>query len=106
CPENKLEKTTDAWMQTPFALNAFPVPGKDCAKPFAFRLESETVTLVAFKKGEMEDGYVLRLQNNSENASSAVLNVNGQKIVLSFGHYEVKTVLYDGTLREVPDLLI
>ena len=103
-----LERQSSAFAMKPFALNVFPVDGEKTAqKPFALRLGDETVTMSALKRMEGRDATVLRLFNNTPNSVETYVEVNGEKLPLSFTKYEVKTVLYEkGKLKEEYELLV
>ena len=63
--------------------------------------------MVTVKKGAQIDGYLLRMQNNSEEEADDELLVGSSTIKLHFHKYEVKTILYkDGKLKELEEMLI
>jgi hypothetical protein len=52
-------------------------------------------------------GIIFRLLNNTPDAVESFIEINGTRLDLSFGKYEVKTVVYDGgALSESYELLI
>ena len=63
-------------------------------KEVSFRLSNPNIGMPAFKKSSNEDGYILRLINNSEREQTATVTLNGAQIDLVFGKYEVKTLRY------------
>jgi alpha-mannosidase len=104
-----LERRTLEFTQKPYAQNIFPVPAETKGKkPFDFKLGDEIITLVTLKKKDQtKDAFIFRLLNNTEGAVDTYLEVNGERIDLSFGKYEVKTVVYEnGSLTESYELLI
>ena len=104
--EDELERLAQEFNQKPYALSAFPIAYREKALPLSIAVANRNITLVAMKKGEETGGYILRLLNNSPESVQTELSVNDEKILLSFGKYEVKTVVYDKDLRESHNLLI
>ena len=94
-------------MQKPFALNIFPVPSKVTAKGLDIKIGGDVVAMPALKKAYLEDGIIFRLFNNSSRAEESYLEVNGTRLELFFGKFEVKTVIYEnGILRESYEMLV
>ena len=108
-PREALERKTAEFVQKPYAQNIFPVTAitKD-KKPFDFKLGDDVISLAALKKmDQTKDAVIFRLLNNTADSVDTYLEVNGQKIDLSFGKYEVKTVICEnGELTERYELLI
>lgn len=78
--------------QPPYAVNVFPIgTGKHSAQ---ISCSSPDITLAALKVGSEKEGYIFRLQNNSDEKKSAILFCEGASIDLSFGKFEIKTVQY------------
>lgn len=96
CGENELEKNAAEFSQPPFAVNGFPTCSQyaESPKEVSFRLSNPNIGMPAFKKSSNEDGYILRLINNSEREQTATVTLNGAQIDLVFGKYEVKTLRY------------
>ena len=104
---NKLERETQEFTQKPYALNIFPTKATMEKKVFAAKLEDETVSLVTMKKADGRDAVIFRLFNNTEKSVDTALCVEGVRLPLHFGKFEVKTVLYEnGALTESDILLI
>lgn len=103
-----LERRTQEFVQKPYALNIFPIKSAHCKlSDFDVSLDDKTVSLVTMKKADGKDAVIFRLLNNSENDVVTVLNVNSKKIRLSFGRYEVKTIIYaDGKLSENSEIIL
>ena len=59
------------------------------------KIENSNITLIALKKSIDNKKYIIRLLNNQMNSDKAILKVGEKSIHLSFGRYEVKTVIYD-----------
>ncbi len=109
CKRESLERKTAEFVQKPYAQNIFPVPADvSDKKAFDFRLGDEVVTLAALKKMDnTHNTFVFRLLNNTAGKVDTYLEVNGRRIDLSFGKYEVKTVICEnGELNESYELLI
>lgn len=110
-PTDRVERTTQEFVQKPYALNIFPtkVSPELVAekKDFTVSLEDETISIVTIKKADKQEKLIFRLLNNTKNSVETTLKVCATQLSLSFGKYEVKTVLWDGkTLQEVAELLI
>lgn len=102
-----LERATQEFTQKSYALNIFPTPRTAEPKTFDVSLGDDTVSLVAMKKADGRKGILFRLLNNTERTIATYLAVDGTRLPLVFGKYEVKTVLYeDGKLTEMDGLII
>ena len=86
-------------------MNLFPVPLNNRAgvKAFHISLSNRNITVSTMKKKDGEDDtYILRLFNNDSKMHATTVELNGAEIMLEFGKYEFKTVLYkNGSLIEV-----
>lgn len=110
-PTSRIERATQEFVQKPYGLNIFPTKvASSMAKnvqEFAVSLEDEVVSVVTIKKADDKNALIFRLLNNSKNGVETALNVGKNRLPLSFGKYEVKTVVCDENgLREVGELLI
>ncbi len=110
-PTSRIERATQEFVQKPYGLNIFPTKVASSvtenAKEFSVSLEDEVISVVTIKKADDKDALIFRLLNNSKNGVETALNVCKNRLPLSFGKYEVKTVVYDENgLREVEELLI
>ncbi len=104
---NKLERKAQEFTQKPYALNLFPVPSSNKEKDFDISLGDDTISLVTMKKADNKNATIFRLLNNSNMKVKTSLSVNSATLPLSFGKYEVKTVVYEnGELREEEMLII
>ena len=104
CMEDELEKNAAEFSQPPFAVNGFPTRSRHAACPqdIAFCLSNPKIGMPAFKKSKDENGYIIRLINNSEQPQTTTVSLNEAQINLAFGKYEVKTLRYaDGTFTEL-----
>ena len=104
-----LENAAQLFNQKPYALNVFPTGGKQPTEStFSIALDAKNISLVTLKKADdTKNTYIARLLNNSADAVATSFTLCGATIPLTFGCYEVKTVLYEnGTLRESAQLLI
>lgn len=64
-------------------------------------LDTDYITINAFKKADCGDGYIIRLFNPTPDAQSCKLRFYSTEIELQFGKYEIKTVRYcDNKLLE------
>ncbi len=85
----------------PMVLSFYPTGiGEKPQSPV--RLADNTVVTVnAYKKAEVGDGYILRVFNPTEKPQTATLEVLGTALTLDFGKYEIKSVRFsDGKLSE------
>ena len=104
---DKLERATQEFTQKPYALNIFPTKATAEKKVFAVVMEDETISLVTMKKADDRDAIIFRLLNNTEKCVETALCVEGVRLPLCFGKYEVKTVVYEnGELQESALLII
>ena len=104
---NKLERATQEFTQKPYALNIFPTKTEQEKRAFNVSLEDETISLVTMKKADEKDALIFRLLNNTEENVDTAICVEGAKLPLHFGKYEVKTIVYEkGELKESAKLLI
>lgn len=103
-----LERKTAEFIQKPYALNIFPIPGdKTDIKDLDISLGGNIISMPTVKKAYDKDAVIFRLLNNTPNSVKSHIKVNGQKLDLTFGKYEIKTVVYEnGTLTESYELLI
>jgi alpha-mannosidase len=89
--------------EKPTCLSFFPSGEETVEKPSVFRLEGDTVTLIAMKKAQKDNSYVLRLFNPTGKAISCRLISEPMQIDKSvfFTPFEVKTLrLSEGALTE------
>ena len=104
----QLERLAEELVQKPFALNIFPIPTKSKAEgEFNISVGTDIISMPTVKKAYGDDGVIFRLLNNTPNSVDSYIEVNTERLPLSFGKYEVKTVVYkNGTLTEHYELLI
>jgi alpha-mannosidase len=104
----EIERKTREFTQKPYALNVFPVPTEKKARgAFDARIEDETISCVAIKKADDREAVIFRLLNNTDECVNSAILVNGERLLLSFGKFEVKTVLWEnGKLWESAELII
>ncbi len=110
-PTERIERATQEFVQKPYGLNIFPTKVAssvtESAKEFAVSLDDEVVSVVTIKKADDKNALIFRLLNNSKHGVETALNVCGSRLPLSFGRYEVKTVICDENgLHELGELLI
>ena len=94
CKENELARLAQEFNQIPQILNFFPSGKYDTIKSdFIFEQTNKNIVVSAFKKSVEKDGYILRLFNNHKDINSTELSIMGNKVLLAFSPYEVKTFL-------------
>ena len=107
-PREQLERKASEFVQKPYALNLFPIPKKEvAARPFDISIGGNVISMPTLKKAYNKDATIFRLLNNTPNSVDSYIEVNGQRLPLAFGKYEVKTVVYEnGKLKETYELLV
>ena len=106
CKEEELERKATAFTQKPYALNFYPHGDGETKETSAITLSNENITLSAFRK-ESADTYMVRLVNNFKENVDCGCRIFDKTVTLSFGKYEVKTLLYkDGALQEQASMLV
>ena len=102
-----LERTTQEFIQKPYAVNVFPTKSQGEKKDFNVKLSGECITLVTAKKADDRDALIFRLLNNNDHDANTTLQVQDTSLPLQFGKFEVKTVLFEnGALQELSHLMI
>lgn len=103
----QLERKASEFISKPYALNIFPIPNSKSLSSLDIRVGGEVISLVTMKKAYDKDAVIFRLINNTPNSEKSYIKVNNTQLDLSFGKYEVKTVVYEkGALTESYELLI
>ena len=93
CDEADLDRKATAFTQKPYALNFYPHGTGMRHETPAVTLSDETVTLSCFRKVDA-DTYMVRLYNGIDGDKTCTCTVFGKSLDLSFGKYDVKTLLY------------
>lgn len=103
-----LERKAAEFVESPYALNIFPIPSKNGAEnALDIALGGDVISMPTLKKAFGRDAMIFRLLNNTPADVASYIKVNGQTLPLCFGKYEVKTVVYEnGTLTESYELLV
>ena len=105
CDLNDVERKAAAFTQKPYALNFYPHGTGERHETPAVNLSDKTVTLSCFRKTD-PDTYMVRLYNGFDGDKTCTCTVFGKALDLSFGKYEVKTLLYrKGELTEQRSML-
>jgi hypothetical protein len=96
-----IDRETQKFKEKPYAINVFPIGGSRRSNGgFKVSLSDDSVSVVTVKKADGRDAMIFRLHNNTSKARATTLSVDGAAIELSFGRYEVKTVLLENGVRE------
>lgn len=103
---NELEKNAREFNQKPYALNVFPTGTGQSFNCCKIEISNPDIVIQTIKKGEMTEGYVIRLLNNNCVPASAKLCVRDTEKELEFGAYEAKTVIYNGEITECGEMII
>ncbi len=105
---HQLERKATEFIQKPFALNIFPIPTeKSGDRPFEVSIGGDVISMPTVKKAYGKDAVIFRLLNNTPHTVDSYIRVNEECLPLTFGKYEVKTVIYEnGVLTESYDLLV
>ncbi len=105
CKEEELERKAAAFTQKPYALNFYPHGNGEKRESSPVHLSNLNISLSALRK-VAENTYMVRLINNYKEETTCACTVFGQSLNLSFGKYEVKTLLYEsGVLKEQKSML-
>ena len=105
CDLNDVERKAAAFTQKPYALNFYPHGTGERHETPAVTLSDETVVLSCFRKTDAET-YMVRLFNGVDGDKTCTCTVFDKSLDLSFGKYEVKTLLYrNGELTEQRSML-
>ncbi|MBR7100903.1 MAG: alpha-mannosidase [Clostridia bacterium] len=104
----ELERRALEFVQKPYALNIFPVPTESRkTKALEISVGGDHISVNTVKKAYGSDAVIFRLLNNSPESEESYLEVNGERLFLIFGKYEVKTVSYqNGILEESYELIV
>ena len=95
-----IPKLAQEFAEKPFALNLFPL-GDDNKTYKTVCLSNDNIILVTLKKSEEENGFIIRLQNNSSKEQYSSIKIFDIEKELHFSKYEVKTLLYfSGSVSE------
>ena len=104
---NMLERKAQEFTMKPIALNIFPIPSDKNDTGLDVSVGGDVISLQAAKKMYGKECIIFRLLNNTPSAQESFIKVGGARLDLTFGKYEVKTILYEnGTLTESYELLI
>ncbi len=93
--ENALNQAAEEFVNTPYTLNVYPHGNGQTLIEEPVYLSDSEITLSAFRRIE-DNGYMLRLYNGYNAKKQVVCRVCGGELKLSFGKYEVKTLIYRG----------
>ena len=105
CKEDELEYKSASFNQPAYALNFYPHGKGEKKETSPIEISDKTISLSAFRQ-TTKDRYMIRLINNVNAAKSCICKVFGKALDLSFGKYEVKTLLYEnGALTESDSML-
>ena len=105
CKEEELERKATAFTQKPYALNFYPHGDGEKKEMSAIILSNANITLSAFRKVD-KNTYMVRLVNNFKEEMACDCSVFGKSIMLSFGKYEAKTLIYkNDELMETDSML-
>lgn len=105
CKEEELERKAAAFTQAPYALNFYPHGDGNKKETASVILSNPNISLSTIRKVSM-DAYMVRLVNNFKGEAVCDCTVFDQSINLSFGKYEVKTLIYsNGVLKEQESML-
>ncbi|MBO4983873.1 MAG: hypothetical protein J6D23_07415, partial [Clostridia bacterium] len=102
------ERKANEFVQKPYGLNIFPIPMEKTGQvPFDVSIGGDVISMPTVKKAYGKDAFIFRLLNNTDNTVSSYIKINDNRLDLTFGKYEVKTIVYEkGTLTESYELLV
>ncbi|MBO5357671.1 MAG: alpha-mannosidase [Clostridia bacterium] len=104
----QLERKAEEFVKQPYALNIFPIPLENSKNaPLDISIGGDIISMPTVKKAYGKDAIIFRLLNNTENSVESYIKVNNACLDLSFGKYEVKTIVYEkNTLTESYEMII
>lgn len=104
---NQLERKAEEFVKAPYALNIFPISNNASSKNLNISLGDNIISMPTIKKMYGKNAIIFRLLNNTENRIDTYIKVNDVSLNLSFGKYEVKTIVYENdTLTESYEMLV
>jgi alpha-mannosidase len=108
CNRESIERKTMQFVQKPYALNIFPIPtNNEEIKELELEIGGDVIAMSTFKKAYGKEAMIFRLLNNTPDNVESQIKLNGHILPLSFGKYEVKTIVYEnGTLTESYEMII
>ena len=75
--------------------------------PFDLSIGGDVISMPTVKKAYGKDAFIFRLLNSTDSPVSSYIKINDNRLDLTFGKYEVKTIVYEnGTLTEFYELII
>lgn len=102
--EKSLENMAAEFNQRPFALNVFPCEKSSAKELASLYIDNPYIALVAFKKENGGNKYIIRLFNNSDDNAETKVYLGNAKLCVQFGKYEVKTLYFhEEKLFEIND---
>lgn len=105
CDREQLEAEALKFTQQPYALNFYPHGEGKAHETAPVVISDENVTLSCFRKTD-DDTFMIRVFHNFVGEKTCQVSVFGETLDLSFGKYEVKTLLFkDGKLTEHDSML-
>ena len=105
CPEEELETRAAIFTRPPYALNFYPHGKGGSHEEASVAISDTAISLTAFRKVS-EDTYMVRLIHNAKGERTVTCRVFDRALSLTFGTYEVKTLLYrNGELTEQASML-
>lgn len=102
----ELERMSLEFNQKPFVQNVFPISSSPAKELKSLHFDNKNIVLVTMKKSDEQDGYILRLFNNSENPSRTTISIDNAKADVFFQKYEAKTIVYNGDFKECREFII
>ncbi|MBQ8408283.1 MAG: hypothetical protein IJY39_05405 [Clostridia bacterium] len=105
CDREQLEKEAQKFVERPYALNFYPHGEGKIHETAPVTVSDDAVTLSCLRK-TAENTFMVRLFNNTDGEKKCKVAVFGENIDLTFGKYEVKTLLHrNGKLFEHDSML-
>ena len=105
CDREKLDVSACEFNNKLYALNVYPHGKGDADTSQIVELSNTDVSLVSLRK--LDDVYMIRLMNNTQNQTDCSFRFINKTLVLKFGKYEAKTLIYrEGELKEQESMLL
>ncbi len=94
-----IDTDAEIFNQPPFVLSFFP-SGNGEKKEADFKIDNPKILLSSYKK-TVNDNYLIRLFNTSENEETTKITINGKEFEISFTPFEAKGfILKDNNIKE------
>ena len=102
CPNSLVSSKPAVSIKTtgPIPLSSIALKTKSVVVPAISETSAWFCPVIAFKKADVGERYIIRLFNPTETAKTCKLCFYDKETTVSFGKYEIKTIRFDGNFSE------